>query len=381
MLQLVALTLGSPLHVTRHASGWLELTLNRPEKLNALSSELVNLLSEQAVSARAPGVKGVLLTASPGRAFCAGGDIREVAAMPLTGGQEFLRQEYQLMQTLKELNAEKPVVALADGFVIGAGGGLFMAAGTRIASLSSSFSMPETVLGIVPDVGASDFLPMMPGQLGRWAALTGARLAAPMMAATGVATHAIVAEEGEAYDSYLQLVRERILASDGVVQLASSLRDEYAAARAVAEFVGEETLGALDAAAARTFGAGLEQLDERLTAECDTEDETVAAWAKDARARLRKSCPAALLVADECARAKLGDEPTARRAGALGMEFAANIALAGSADFQEGVSCAVGAKKGERPVWRHASVDAAAADPAVQAVLEAVRSAPPLTSL
>ena len=57
---------------------------------------------------------------------------------------------------------------------------------------------------------------MMPGHLGRWAALTGARLAAPMMAATGVATHAIVADDGEAYDAYLTTIRERILACDDV---------------------------------------------------------------------------------------------------------------------------------------------------------------------
>ena len=160
--------LASPLLVERHGSGWLELTLNRPDKLNALSSELIDSLSEQVAVARADeDVKGLLLTAAPGRAFCAGGDIREAAAMPLADGQDFLRREYELMLALKELNAAKPVVALADGFVLGAGAGLFMAADTRITSLNSQFAMPECVLGIVPDTGATDYMSMMPGtQLG-----------------------------------------------------------------------------------------------------------------------------------------------------------------------------------------------------------------------
>ena len=142
-----------PLIVERHATGWLELRLNRPEKLNALSVDLVDALWEQTVAARAPEVKGVLLTAAPGRAFCAGGDIREVAGLPLADGQTFLRKEYMLMLALHELRAQKPVVALADGFVIGAGAGLFMAAGTRVATLASTFSMPECVLGMCAAAG------------------------------------------------------------------------------------------------------------------------------------------------------------------------------------------------------------------------------------
>ena len=168
METLIAFVVGlssAPLLIERHSSGWLELTLNRPDKLNALSSQLIDSLMEQVVVARSADVTGVLLTAAPGRAFCAGGDIREAASLPLADGRDFLRREYLLMLALKELNAEKPVVALADGFILGAGAGLFMAADARVMSVGSSFAMPECVLGIVPDTGASDFLPMMPGRL------------------------------------------------------------------------------------------------------------------------------------------------------------------------------------------------------------------------
>lgn len=306
--------------------------------------------------------------------------------MPLSAGQDFLEREYKLMLTLKELNGQKPVVALSDGFVIGAGAGLFMAADTRITSLSSSFSMPEAVLGIVPDVGATDYLTIMPGQLSRWAAMTGARFAAPMMAATGIATHAIVAEAGAELDAYRQELTRRILACDDRPQLEAALRDEQAAAKGVAEYVGGETLDALCAAAERSFGGDdLLGLEARLTAEVEAaaaaEDATVLAWAKDARAKLLRGSPAALLLAAECGAAELGCEPNARRALALGMELAANQALACLSDFQEGVSCAVGAKKGEVPTWQHASLEAAQADPAMEAMRQAVRQAAPLTSL
>uniref|UniRef100_A0A7S3EYC1 Enoyl-CoA hydratase/isomerase domain-containing protein n=1 Tax=Haptolina ericina TaxID=156174 RepID=A0A7S3EYC1_9EUKA len=103
------------------------------------------------------------------------------------------------------------------------------------------------------------------------------------------------------------------------------------------------------------------------------------AWASDARKKLAKGSPAALLIASEIAQMSLGDSPTARRSKALGIEFAANSALVGRGDFEEGVSCAVGTKRGERPRWEHANIAAAAADPKVCEILELVSNAEPLT--
>lgn len=139
----IAATIGAaPLIVERHATGWLELRLNRPDKLNALSVDLIGALTEQVGLARSADVAGLLLTATPGRAFCAGGDIREVAALPFDAGRAFLRQEYSLMLALHELCEDKPVVALADGYVIGAGAGLFMSAGT-CTCLTAGFMQME----------------------------------------------------------------------------------------------------------------------------------------------------------------------------------------------------------------------------------------------
>jgi len=151
---------------------------------------MVDGLREAVVAAREEGASGLLLTASGDRAFCAGGDIRQVAAMPPQQRRDFLRREYSLMIELFALRDSVPVVALADGLIFGAGAGLFMAAETRIASAPSSLAMPECALGIVPDVGATDYLrSCLEGGIGQWASLTGGRFSSDAMAAGGLCTH------------------------------------------------------------------------------------------------------------------------------------------------------------------------------------------------
>ena len=210
---------------------------------------------------------GVLLTATRGRAFCAGGDIRQVAS-DVTSGPEFLRKEYSLILALHEIRQEKPLVSLADGIIFGADGGLFIAAGTRIVTVDSSFSMPEIALGIIPDCGATDWLSgdYMPRYLGQWAALTGARLASPMMGATGLATHMVLGGDKDQTRASVQELRARLVACPDASAVATALHHEEVTCRAVAERVGAVTFTALEHAANRAFGPGLDGLDERLMA-------------------------------------------------------------------------------------------------------------------
>lgn len=406
----------APLLTQHHPSGLLELRLNRPAKLNALDGSLVHALQEGVTRARKDGsVTSVLLTAEGDRAFCAGGDIKAAAALPLAEAKQFLEDEYKLMLELHALNQLKPVVALADGFVIGAGAGLFMSAGTRIASRASSFSMPECVLGITPDVGATDFLfGSMPGQcLGRWAGLTGARLDIDLMVATGLATHEIAAEgtrgdaggvADDALDERVAQVRERLIAAGGSLESmeaalateASAASASAAAHRARVERLEDAAARAFDAVGAasgsstppsrtehavRVFDRIYERLGAEEAAAAADGDEDLVRWARDARLKVSRGCPAALLVAFECSQAALPDDPYMRRAQALGIELVANQALAARPGFQEGVACAVGSKRGEAPSWEHASVQESAADPEVQAILERVRQAPALSRL
>ena len=393
--------LASPLLVTTHANSVLELRLNRPSKLNSLTGELVDLLAEQVARAAADdGISAVLLSAE-GKAFCAGGDIKAAAALPVPERCDFLRREYSLMLALHQLQRTKPVLALANGYVFGAGGGLFMAAGTRICSSAASFSMPECVLGIVPDCGATDFLTALPGSLGRWAALTGARFDASLMASTGLATHSIHEAAGEDIDS----LRERLISCDGDADaLYEALGQACCPTRGTATAPG---LAALEGTTARVFGIPLprgtpsgggggggdatalklnqislelEQLDAKLAAE----PEAATSWAPAARAQLARASPAALLVTHAASHALTTArdstaDPHLRRAHALGIELTANQALGSLwGGFEEGVACAVGVKRGEAPRWRHGSVAEAAADPEVREILDRVGRALPL---
>jgi enoyl-CoA hydratase/carnithine racemase len=289
------------------------------------------------------------------------------------------------------------VFALANGYVFGAGGGLFMAAGTRICSSAASFSMPECVLGIVPDCGATDFLTALPGSLGRWAAFTGARFDASLMASTGLATHSIHEAAGEDIDS----LRERLISCDGDADaLYEALGQACCPTRGTATAPG---LAALEGTTARVFGRGppsgggggggdatalklnqisleLEQLDAKLAAE----PEAATSWAPAARAQLARASPAALLVTHAASHALTTArdstaDPHLRRAHALGIELTANQALGSLwGGFEEGVACAVGVKRGEAPRWRHGSVAEAAADPEVREILDRVGRALPL---
>ena len=397
--------LASPLVVTTHANSVLELRLNRPAKLNSLTGELVDLLAEQVARATADdGVSAVLLSAE-GKAFCAGGDIKAAAALPVPERCDFLRREYSLMLALHQLQRTKPVLALANGYVFGAGGGLFMAAGTRICSSAASFSMPECVLGIVPDCGATDFLTALPGSLGRWAAFTGARFDASLMASTGLATHSIREAAGEDVDS----LRERLIGCDGDAHaLYEALGQACCPTRGTSTAPG---LAALEGTTARVFGRcppsgggggggggggdapalelnqislELERLDAKLAAELEAAPSWAPSWAPAARAQLARASPAALLVTHAASHALTTArdstaEPYLRRAHALGIELTANQALGSLwGGFEEGVACAVGVKRGEAPRWRHGSVAEAAADPEVREILDRVGRAPPL---
>jgi enoyl-CoA hydratase/carnithine racemase len=159
------------------------LTLSRPAGLNALNLEMVRTLRHQLdVWSEDEAVYAVVLRGAGDRAFCAGGDIRALyegwhECRPDTGAAHeaphmtFFAEEYALDQLLHSYR--KPVVALMDGLVLGGGMGLAQGAELRVVTERSRLGMPETAIGYFPDVGASYFLPRLPGELGTWLALSG----------------------------------------------------------------------------------------------------------------------------------------------------------------------------------------------------------------
>src|SRR4051812_27320416 len=140
-----------------------------------------------------PSITRVVLTAAGGRAFSAGGDIRALYDAGMTGRHDemlaFYGEEYVLNTIIKHY--PKPYMALIDGIVMGGGVGLSVHGSHRVAGDRFSFAMPEVSIGFFPDVGATWFLPRLPGQLGAYCALTGERLDAADGIAATIATHRV----------------------------------------------------------------------------------------------------------------------------------------------------------------------------------------------
>jgi enoyl-CoA hydratase/carnithine racemase len=170
------------------------VTLNRPQALNAVSLGMVRALARQLAEWERDGaVTRVVVTANGTRAFSAGGDLRALYDLGRAGRYEealvYFREEYALNARIKRYR--KPYVALIDGIVMGGGVGISVHGSHRVAGDKFTFAMPEVSIGFFPDIGATWFLPRLPGQLGTYCALTGERLAAADAVAAGIATHRV----------------------------------------------------------------------------------------------------------------------------------------------------------------------------------------------
>lgn len=173
------------------------LTLNRPQALHALTTGMCQALTAALLAWRDdPAVQAVLVDHSGERGFCAGGDIRMLAESGAADGRlarEFFFIEYRLNHLL--FGYPKPVIAVMDGITMGGGVGLSAPARFRIATERTTFAMPETGIGLFPDVGGGWFLPRLPGRIGLWLALTGARIKAADCLRAGLATHHVPSEK------------------------------------------------------------------------------------------------------------------------------------------------------------------------------------------
>jgi len=172
------------------------LTLNRPKALHALTTTMCRLMIDALQAWRADdAIEAVLIDHAGERGFCAGGDIRALADSAAVGGaaaREFFFIEYRLNHLL--FGYPKPVIAVMDGVTMGGGVGVSWPAPYRIATERTTFAMPETGIGLFPDVGGSWYLPRLHGATGAWIALTGARLKAADCELLGVATDVVAAD-------------------------------------------------------------------------------------------------------------------------------------------------------------------------------------------
>jgi len=169
----------------------LRLRLNRPKAIHALNTAMCRTMLDALNAAeRDPAIEAVVIDHAEGRGFCAGGDIRMIAESGAADGsaaREFFRIEYRLNHRL--FTYPKPIVAFMDGITMGGGVGISQPARYRVATENTKFAMPETGIGLFPDVGGGWYLSRLPGRLGQYVALTGYRLDGAECLALGLATH------------------------------------------------------------------------------------------------------------------------------------------------------------------------------------------------
>ncbi|MDF1827903.1 MAG: enoyl-CoA hydratase-related protein [Legionellaceae bacterium] len=174
-------------------AGILTITLNRPEKLNALSSDiLVNLETVFLDAKKNSDVRGLLITGT-GKAFCAGADIQRLATCDAQTGYEFAKYGQYVFRLLETLG--KPSLAAINGYAFGGGCELAMAATLRVAATAAKFGQPEVKLGVIPGYGGTQRLARLVGK-GRALdlCLTGRSIDAEMAEKWGLVTEVVQPE-------------------------------------------------------------------------------------------------------------------------------------------------------------------------------------------
>ncbi|MBH1993188.1 MAG: enoyl-CoA hydratase/isomerase family protein [Sphingomonadaceae bacterium] len=182
--------------LTTIENGIGRIRLNRPKAIHALTSEMCHAVVDALLAWRDDdSVIAVMIDHSEGRGFCAGGDIAMIATSAkgdCSEAEAFFHIEYRMNHLL--FVYEKPIVAFIDGIVMGGGVGISDPARYRVATERTTYAMPETGIGLFPDVGGGWFLPRLPGRTGAWLATTGARIKGADCAAIGIATHYITSD-------------------------------------------------------------------------------------------------------------------------------------------------------------------------------------------
>ena len=206
--------------VLTHTHGPIgHLSLNRPKALHALTLDMCHAMSEALSKwAHDDTVQAIIIDHAEGRGFCAGGDIAFLRNSALndggTSGRRFFHDEYRLNHQL--FTYGKPTVAFMDGITMGGGVGISQPCRYRVATENTKLAMPETGIGLFPDVGGGWYLSRLPGRIGQFLALTGARLDGAECFAIGLATHYLASTE-------LAAAKARIVAGEDIGAVLSDL--------------------------------------------------------------------------------------------------------------------------------------------------------------
>ncbi len=272
--------------LVEHRNAVAHLTLNRPQVLNALSYDMIKAMADLFTQwSKDDAVQAIVMRGAGEKAFCAGGDIRALRESALGGGtlhHDYFIDEYRLDYQLHRY--VKPVICLLDGFVMGGGMGISQGSGYRIVGPKTRMAMPETGIGLFPDVGGSSFLSR--SKVGLYLGLTGQII--------------------KAADALYAGLADRYLSSERITELVAALDTVRWSAKPVDDVAGlierfaspppePATLQPLQAIIDRHFAPGRRVQDIIATLDADTDCAT-GEWASATAATLKKRSPTLLEV-------------------------------------------------------------------------------------
>jgi len=196
------------------------ISLNRPRALNALTTHMCAMMDEKLTEWAADDkIKAVVIRGMGDKAFCAGGDVKSLAQNgpeKPEAAKEFFATEYAMNGRI--FHFPKPYIALIDGICMGGGVGVSVHGSHRIVTERTLFAMPESMIGLVPDVGGSYFLPRLPGKLGLYLGLSGYRLKGADVLYAGIGTAYMTSDRLEALvDALKEETIEDYRDVDGIV--------------------------------------------------------------------------------------------------------------------------------------------------------------------
>lgn len=326
----------------RERGGLGVVVLNRPKALNALSIEMIGALDEKLVAwAGDERIGAVLIRKAEGRAFAAGGDIQRLWQAGKDGDpytRDFFWDEYIVNWRIHHY--PKPYIALIDGITMGGGVGVSVLGSHRVATENTLFAMPETGIGFFPDVGATWLLPRLPGHLGRYLALTGARLGGAECLHAGIAT--CYTASGTLGELENALAGADLGAADAAGRRS---KVDHILARFCSE-PGVASIADFQPAIDRLFAGGSAR---EVVAALEADG---SVWARETLDTIRTKSPTSLAVAFE--QLRRGADLTLDEA--LTLEYRMSQAFMAGHDFFEGVRALI-VDKDKRPEWRPATLD------------------------
>lgn len=311
------------------------VTLNRPKALNALSYDMCVRLDAQLIAwDRDAAVQAVVIEGAGEKAFCAGGDIRALydGGPSNTGpARKFFADEYRMNARIHHFR--KPYVALIDGIVMGGGFGVSAHGSHRIATERTLFAMPETGIGLIPDVGGSYVLSRFPGKIGLYAGLSGARFKAADCLYIGLATDYVPSARLEDLKAALRAAH------------ITSQADVDAVIARFAEDAGEAPLVAHRAELDAAFAAAtVEGIVEALS-------KSGSEWALKTRATILAKSPTSLKLANR----QIREGAALDFNGGMRMEYRIVSRIMSGHDFYEGVRAVI-IDKDNAPQWNPADL-------------------------